>query len=96
MNNSRVLYTLLAGLLLASPAFGIPSLQLGPGSVGTWTYDNSTQTWVTGSDPFSVDAFANSDTPGANGSFAWDAAGAIDRYAYLVVSAIPMVQSDPL
>ena len=81
-------------LVLESTAFGLHSLQLGPGTVGVWNYDVLTQTWVTGTNPFSVNAYANSDTVGANGDFAWDPAGATDRLAYLVVSAIPMVASD--
>ncbi len=90
----RSLISLLAGTLLAQPAWGLPALQLGPGSVGTWNYNNTSQTWVTDTNPFSVNAYANSDTAGANGSFAWDPDGAADRYAYLVVSAVPMVNAD--
>jgi hypothetical protein len=71
----------------------LPALQLGPGD-GDWVYDNITETWTTGTNPFSLFAYANSDTAGADGSFAWDAEGAGDLYAYLVVSAVPMVDSD--
>ncbi len=81
-------------LVFESTTFGLPSLQLGPGSLGVWNYDLLTETWVTGTNPFSVNAYANGDGGGANGDFAWDPAGATDRLAYLVVSAIPMVVSD--
>jgi len=85
---------LLLGCCLTSVAYALPALQLGPGTVGSWYWDPGTETWVTGINPFSLNAYANSDTAGANGSFAWDPAGAADRYAYLVVSAIPMVTTD--
>ena len=94
MKTSRILLALSAMALLASPAFAIPALQLGPGVVGDWTYDNVSETWVTDTNPFTVNAFANSDTAGANGSYAWDPAGAAAQNAYLVVSAIPMTNVD--
>ena len=78
-------------LAFASPASAIPSLQLGPGT-GSWTYDGSTQTWVTTDNPLELVATANATT--GNGSYAWDAAGAGNQIAYLVVSAVPMTTFD--
>lgn len=94
MHRSSILLALCGALALAQVSFALPMVQLGPGAVGSWNYDNGTQTWVTDTNPFELMAFANSDTSGANGQFAWDAAGAADRIAYLVVSAIPMINSD--
>ncbi len=71
----------------------LPSLQLGPGS-GSWSYDTSTDTWIAGTNPLNLFAYANSDGAGASGDFAWETAGASDRYAYLVVSAVPMINYD--
>lgn len=75
-------------LLASYSAFALPALQLGPGT-GTWTYDTLTQTWVTNDDPFSVKAFANADTAGANGDYAWDAAGAGTQTGYIVLATVP-------
>jgi hypothetical protein len=80
-------------LLSASTAFALPALQLGPGT-GDWTYDGFTQTWVTDTNPFSLFAYANATTAnGGNGDFAWEGTGGILN-AYLVVSAIPMINFD--
>ncbi|MCA9102205.1 MAG: choice-of-anchor N protein [Planctomycetales bacterium] len=92
--NLKYLSTALFALTLSvTPAFALPVLQLGPGE-GGWAYNTTSATWDTSSSSFSLFAYANSDTPGANGAFAWDAAGADDLYAYLVVSATPMVGAD--
>jgi len=90
----KIIVCIIALLSMESLALGLPSLQLGPGTVGNWDYDPETETWVTVSNPFSVRAFANSNTAGARGRFAWEAEGESDRIAYLVVSAVPMVDSD--
>ena len=82
MNVKHIPLTTIAVALLSSPALALPALQLGPGD-GDWTYDNVTQTWTTDTTPFSLFAYANSDTVGADGDFAWDEAGASDLYAYL-------------
>lgn len=66
----------------------LPALQLGPGNDPNWVYDTSEQSWVLDG-PGSLSAYANSDSPLANGSYAWDAAGAVDQWAYLVVAATP-------
>ena len=81
----------LVGLLAVtvSTAHAIPALQLGEGATGVWSYDNGTQTWVTNSSTFSVIATANSNTAGANGSYAWDTAGAVTRTAYFVLAGVP-------
>ena len=81
-------------LLGASSALALPALQLGPGT-GSWTYDTNTQTWVTDTNPFSLFAYANATmADGGNGDFAWDGAGAGTKTAYLVVSAVPMINFD--
>jgi hypothetical protein len=75
---------------LAGSATALPALQLGPGSLGDWSYDTSTDTWVTGSNPFELLALANAtNADGGNGAYAWDAAGAVAQTAYLVASAVP-------
>ncbi len=83
--------TVVAGLLAAaaSTASAIPSLQLGEGSTGGWSYDEGTQTWVTSSSTFTVDATANSDGAGANGAYAWDAADAGNQTAYMIFAGVP-------
>ena len=59
---------LAVSLLGAFSAQALPSLQLGPGA-GSWTYDNSTQTWVTSDDPLELLATANATAAdGGNGS----------------------------
>jgi hypothetical protein len=80
--------------LFASATYALPALQLGPTTVPStdWTYDTVTDTWVySGASDGSADlsAFANSDTVGASGDYAWDDAGATTQYAYLVVAAVP-------
>jgi hypothetical protein len=80
---------LLAALLLvgAGAANAIPSLQLGEGDVGDWTYDLATDTWVTASNPFELLATANATT--GKGAYAWSTSPDPNQYAYLVVSAVP-------
>lgn len=87
----RLIVTLVLLGTLGSSAQALPSLQLGPG-IGSWTYLPGTQTWVTNTNPFSLFAYANA-SPG-NGIFAWEASGAATRNAYLVVSAVPMINFD--
>ena len=81
----------IVALVAASPAFAVPSLQLGPGA-GDWYYDNGDQTWKTNTNPFSVFTYANDGLNG--GTSAWDAAGTGTRHAYFVVSAVPMINFD--
>lgn len=89
------LLAVVVAISFAAPAFALPALQLGPGAVGDWVYDTNTQTWVTSTNPFQLNAYANdTGANGGDGGFAWDAAGAGTKYAYLVVSAIPMVNFD--
>lgn len=78
---------------LGTAAQALPALQLGPGPEAGWAYDAGTQTWVLATGNGTVNAFANADTAGANGSYAWDAAGAGDQIAYLVVSAMPSTEA---
>jgi hypothetical protein len=89
--------------LLASATFALPALQLGPTDPTPgpgWTYiaggpSPTDDTWVyTGgaNTTANLSAFANSDTAGANGAYAWDAANS-PLYAYLVVSTIPKLGS---
>jgi hypothetical protein len=92
---ARIALALALCFVGAGTAEALPSLQLGPGSDGTWTYDTVTQTWVTPSSSFELVAFANATSAdGGRGGYAWDAAGAGTQLAYLVVSAIPMVDYD--
>lgn len=85
-------FALVAGLLAASSAQALPSLQLGAGS-GTWTYNVGTQTWVTSDNPLNLLATANATAAdGGNGDYAWDVTGS-PQYAYLVVSAVPQTGS---
>lgn len=88
----RILCLFTALTLCSGAAFALPSLQLGPG-VGAWVYNNTTQTWVTNTNPFSLFAYANAEI-GGNGGFAWDPAGAGTKTAYLVVSAVPKINFD--
>lgn len=91
---SRHLLLPLLSLLVfgfASSATAIPSLQLGPGT-GNWSYDETTQTWVTPDDPLNLLATANA-TDG-KGAYAWDPAGSADQIAYLVISAAPSTNFD--
>lgn len=81
--------------LLASTAFALPALQLGPTTIpsANWSYNTTTETWDYVGGPAStayLSAFANAtDANGGNGAYAWDAAGAVNQYAYLVVAAAP-------
>jgi hypothetical protein len=70
----------------AGPVYALPSLQLGPGLTGTWSYETITETWIVGEGSFDLNAYANQ--LGGNGAYAWDSLD-IDRFAYLVVSAVP-------
>ena len=80
---------LAVSVLTADKAQAIPALQLGPG-IGSWSYDTVTDTWVTGDNPLQLEATANATTlNGGNGNYAWDNLDP-SRFAYLVVSAIPM------
>jgi len=80
----------------AATAHALPSLQLGGDGSSDWNYGGGTpDTWVvSGTTSFNLLAYANCETGTAgctdpNGSFAWDAAGATDRYAYLTVATMP-------
>lgn len=72
-------------------AYALNPLQLGPGGdLSDWWYDDASQTWMTGSNPFTLNAYANATKDdGGNGKYAWDDAGATDRYAYLIAAATP-------
>jgi len=98
VNKNKVLSVLGGITLLASAgsAFALPALQLGPGSGGTWTYNGSDQTWYVEGGSFSLNAYANCENTvsspcNQNGNYAWDAAGSVDQYAYLVVASVPDV-----
>lgn len=82
----RFIGGLACSLLVGAAAHAIPALQLGPGS-GNWSYDNSTQTWLTTDNPLNLLATANATT--GNGKYAWDKAGSGDQLAYLIVTATP-------
>ena len=78
----------LAAFLAAGSATALPSLQLGPGS-GSWTYDVSTETWLTHDNPLNLLTFANATkTDGGHGGYAWSKTGT-SQLAYLVVAAVP-------
>lgn len=98
MKNKQVLpiMTAVALLVSAGAANALPALQLGPGSGGTWSYDTSDQTWDTSDSSFTLNAYANcldslASPCNQNGDYAWDAAGSVDQYAYLVVASVPDV-----
>ena len=86
-----------AGLIISCAALytttsqAIPSLQLSGDGSADWGYDTSDSTWVSsGTTSFDLLAHANATRAnGGNGDLAWDAAGSTDRYAYLVVAAVP-------
>jgi hypothetical protein len=78
------------GVGFASSVGAIPALQLGPGS-GNWSYDTTTQTWLTPDNPLNLSATANSDGVAAHGDYAWDPAGSGSQVAYLVVAAQPKI-----
>lgn len=80
----------------AASANALPSLQLGGDGSDNWNYSGGTpDTWVvSGTNSFTLYSYANcqSGVDGCtdpNGSFAWDSAGATDRYAYLTVATMP-------
>jgi hypothetical protein len=89
----KIIQSLLLSLsaLLCTTVQALPSLQLGGDGSSSWSYDNTTQTWVvSGTSAFTLNVFANaSKADGGNGGFAWDSPGATDRYAYLTVAAVP-------
>lgn len=88
-----LLVTLAIGFAGSAAAF--PAVQLGAGSVGDWTYDWSTETWVVTESPFELLALANATkADGGKGNYAWDPAGAGSQAAYLVASAVPMINFD--
>lgn len=85
---ARCLCLLVTTLLLATPAWSIPALQLGPGA-GAWVYDPIEETWQTDDDPLQLLATANAtNADGGNGRYAWTVPGS-PQYAYLVVAAVP-------
>lgn len=81
--------------VIASTAYALPSLQLGPTSIpsANWSYNTTSDTWDYVGDTDStayLSAFANATAAnGGNGAYAWDAAGAANQYAYLVVAGVP-------
>lgn len=75
--------------LVYGSAQALPVLQIGPGTVGDWTYDTITETWVTTSNIFELETLANTNLAGGSGQYAWDGAGGLAQYAYLVVAATP-------
>ena len=93
MKNKIVLASI---LLLGSmnTAFALNSLQLGPGAGGTWNYDTSDDTWDVSDGTFDLNAYANCLGTGCNGDYAW-ADTDTNRYAYLVVAAVPQTATDP-
>jgi len=99
---TNALFSVLLGVALCALAststLALPALQLGPGSLGNWSYNSGTQTWETDTTPFSVNAYANANPAtygsGVNGNYAWDPAGAGTQYGYLVVAATPQINFD--
>lgn len=97
-------------LLASSSVFALPALQLGPGG-GDWTYCGTctygSNTWVTGTSPVSLSAYANARdgfdhqnvdvNVDAHGAYAWDPTNldaVTNQYAYLILAAVPK-QADP-
>lgn len=80
-------------IAVSSIASAIPALQLDDGATGDWTYDTVTDTWVTSSSSFTLNATANAVS--GNGAYAWDAAGASTQTAYLIFAAAPET-ADPM
>jgi|GEM_PF-1327117 len=90
-----------SGIVMASPAFALPSLQLGPdcdpgstSTCGSWTYvGDGDDTWYNnGTQPFTLSAYANA--LGGNGDYAWETAKKDpvkdpNQYAYLVAAVVP-------
>jgi hypothetical protein len=86
----------IGAVVLSGSVLALPELQLGTGGSGSWSYDTGTQTWVCTGTCDGLTAYANADpstTTGVNGNYAWDA-GDTDRYAYLVVAAVPTSTTD--
>lgn len=83
--------------MLVGTAYALPALQLGPTTIPSagWSYNTTTATWdyVGGpSTTANLSAFANATGEnGGNGDYAWDALGATNQYAYLVVAASPQL-----
>ena len=98
-NRMKIAQTLLLTVATAYSAtsFALPSLQLGGDESDIWNYDfnEDEQTWVSaGTHSFDLFAYANCQAgitgcTNPNGDFAWDSAGATDRYAYLTVATMP-------
>jgi len=85
-------------LFLCSSVYALPSLQLGPGDTGTWSYffgsdpGGTEDTWIVNESSFTLNAYANAID--GNGDYAWG--GNVtdpDQYAYLVVAALPVIDS---
>jgi len=78
----------------AGPVYALPSLQLGPGSTGTWSYDNGT--WIVNEGSFDFNAYANAlKSQGGDGHYAWGKHPENNlREAYLVISAVPKMSND--
>ena len=82
---------LVTGMMMASSAFALPSLQLGPDGSSDWTYvGGGDDTWYyNGDQPFTLNAYANATgDDGGNGDYAWETEDT-DQYAYLVASVVP-------
>lgn len=74
-------------VVFVGSVWAVPSLQLGPGSSGTWEYvGGGDDTWYVSDSAFSLAAYANS--LDGNGDYGFDT-GNTDRTAYLVFSAVP-------
>ena len=67
--------------------YALPSLQLGPGNDGTWTYDHSSQTWIVEENSFELNAYANAIDD--NSQYAWGSSLDASQTAYLVAAAVP-------
>ncbi|RLB13452.1 MAG: hypothetical protein DRG63_10195 [Deltaproteobacteria bacterium] len=74
-------------LILVSPAHALPSLQVGPGSTGTWTYNSSSETWIVEENSFELNAYANAIDD--NSQYAWGSSLDASQTAYLVAAAVP-------
>jgi len=95
MKSLKLLLVFIASAYAATTS-ALPSLQLGGDGSMDWSYGGGTpDTWVvSGTDSFELFAYANCESgvtgcTSPNGSFAWDSAGATDRYAYLTVATMP-------
>ena len=96
-NGMKYIIKLTKGLILSCSvlfsvsAYAIPSLQLSGDGSADWSYDTGDDTWIVSeTNSFNLLAHANaSKADGGNGYFAWDDAGATNRYAYLIVAATP-------